>query len=411
MNRYLTIARHEITTQLRRKAFVFFAFIFPALMLGLNVGIGQYTASRMERENDLGTIGVVDHAGVVDQVLNQADDFRYFENEEAAEQALVNKAIGAYFVISDSYILTGQVDGYTLSSFPESTKDMIDSFIRENLLADQDQKVAARIADPMSITMKTIGGARELDDEDMMVHIMTPIVFSALFAMSVIMTSSYLMQSVVEEKESRMVELMISSVSPKEILYGKVLGLGAIGLMQIGVWITIALIALTISPEAAGWLSALSLPWWILVMAVVYILFGYLLYGSLLAGIGASSSSLQEAQSISGILTMLVMSPIFALAAFISNPSSAIPVALSLIPFTSPTGMMMRLTLSTVPWWQLALSLLLLALTAYAVVWLAAWVFRAGLLLTGKRLTPSILFRTIRARSNGQIITVDRSLQ
>jgi ABC-2 type transport system permease protein len=142
-------------------------------------------------------------------------------------------------------------------------------------------------------------------------------------------------------------------------------------------------------------------------LAALFLLLGYLLYGSLLAGLGASSSSLQEAQTISSIFALLAMSPIFAFITFLQNSNGPLPVALSLIPFTSPMAMMMRVSLGAVPIWQIALSIALLAAGGALVVWLAAWIFRVGLLMTGKRLGPKTLFRLIRRGADQAIPTMN----
>jgi ABC-2 type transport system permease protein len=193
---------------------------------------------------------------------------------------------------------------------------------------------------------------------------------------------------------------MMTSISPLDMLWGKILGLGALGVLQMVVWAVAGGAIFLISQDAGEMLASINLPGWLLGVGAVYLLLGYLLYGSMLGGIGASSSSAQEASSIAGIFSLLALSPMFAFASLLKDSNSALQVALSLIPFTSPTAMMMRLSLGTVPVWQIILSLLLLAAGAALVVWLAAWTFRVGLLMTGKRLKIKTLFQVIRRGSD-----------
>jgi ABC-2 type transport system permease protein len=157
-------------------------------------------------------------------------------------------------------------------------------------------------------------------------------------------------------------------------------------------------------------LASINLPAWLLGVGAVYLLLGYLLYGSMLGGIGASSQSAQEASSIAGIFSLLAMSPMFAFANLLKDSNSALQVALSLIPFTSPTAMMMRISMGEVPVWQIILSLLLLAAGTALVIWLAAWTFRVGLLMTGKRLKIKTLFHVIRRGSNQTAVLPNQNL-
>ena len=396
MKRYWIVSRHEMITLLRRKSFIFFAFVFPLLMIGLNFGITYLMAQEAAETGALGNIGYVDHSGVLAAGVQQPLEFHLYPDESAAQDDLAADHIGAYFVLPAGYLSDGIVNAYTYRSVPPGIENQLREFIRANLLADRDPLEAERLQNPAEVTMTTLDGSRELSMESAFALIMTPMVFAMVFGMSIVMTSSYLMQNVAEEKETRMVELMMTSITPLEMLWGKILGLGVLGLMQIAVWSIASGVIFVISRDAAEMLAAIELPPSIIPCSVIYLLLGYLLYGSLLAGIGASSSSAEEAQSISAIFSLLAFSPMFAFILLLKDPAGPIPLALSLFPFTSSTAMMMRISLGVVPAWQVALSMLLLAASGVAVVWLAAWVFRVGLLMTGKRLKVKTLIHVIR---------------
>jgi ABC-2 type transport system permease protein len=396
MNRYWIVARHELITQLRRKSFLFFAFVFPLLMIGANIGISYVVANQVEETGTLGTVGYVDQAGLLAPALERPDEFQPYRDLDSAAAALADGNIGAYFVVPPDYMSSGRVDAFTYQSVPAGIEEQFSDFVRANLLADRDPLVAERLQQPADITMATLDGSRELTQESAFGLIMTPIIFAIVFSMSITMTSSFLMQNVAEEKETRMVELMMTSITPLQMLWGKILGLGALGLVQVTGWALAGGAIYLASGSGRDLLSSLNLSPWMLALAALYLLLGYLLYGSLLAGIGASSSSLQEAQTISSVSALIAMSPIFAFMSFLQNANGPLPLALSLIPFTSPMAMMMRVSLGTVPLWQIGFSMALLAAGAAVVVWLAAWIFRVGLLMTGKRLGLRTLFRLIR---------------
>jgi ABC-2 type transport system permease protein len=179
-------------------------------------------------------------------------------------------------------------------------------------------------------------------------------------------------------------------------LRGKIIGLSALGLFQLGVWVLVAAAVIAIRRDLAQMFIDINYPVWLLALAILYLLLGYLLFGSLLSGIGASSSSMQEAQPIATLFSMIAVLPLFFMTGFFENSNGILPTFLSMLPFTAPTAMMLRLVLGHVPWWQVAASLGLLAVSVVFIIWLAAWVFRVGLLMTGQRLTPRALLEAIR---------------
>ncbi len=396
MKRYWIVAKHELTTQLRRRSFLFFAFVFPLLMIGVDISIGYLAAQEAQETGTLGNIGYVDLSGVLEPELYRPPEFVAYPDEPSAQEGLAQREIGAYFVLPADYLSSGMVAAYTYQSIPGGIEAQLKDYIRANLLADRDPMEAERLQNPAEISMATLDGSRVLNQDSVMALIFTPIVFALVFGMSITMTSNYLMLNVAEEKETRMVELMMTSVTPLEMLWGKILGLGILGLMQMAVWAAAGGAIILLSKGAAEVLASIALPGWLFWVAILFLLLGYLLYGSLLAGIGASSSSAQEAQSIAAVFTLLAISPMFAFLSLLKDPNGPIPTALSLVPLTAPTAMMMRVSLGVVPAWQIILSLVLLAATGAATVWLAAWIFRVGLLMTGKRLRLLTLLRVVR---------------
>ena len=409
MKRYWLVARHELISQLKRKSFIFFAFAFPLLMIGLNIFISYLSAREAEETGALGTIGYVDQAGILEQAVERPHEYQAYSDESSAQTALANGVIGAYFVLPPDYLSSGTVEAYTYEAVPSGIEAQLGRFIRANLLAGRDPQEAERLLKPAEITMKTLDGRRELTEESALALVFTPIVFAMVFSMSITMTSSYLMQNVSQEKETRMVELMMTSITPLEMLWGKILGLGALGMLQMIVWIMAGGAIFILSQDAADILASIDLPPWLLGVGALYLLLGYLLYGSLLGGIGASSKSSEEAQSISAIFSIVAVSPMFAFVSLLKDANGILPLVLSLIPFTSPTAMMMRISLGQVPAWQIALSFGLLIATSALVVWLAAWTFRIGLLMTGQRLKLKTLLYVIRRGADQVAILPDHS--
>lgn len=401
MRRAWIVARHEFLTQLRRRSFLFLIFVFPLLIGGIGILATMLAAPDDEDANKLGQIGVVDQSGVLAAGRERPDNYVSFASQEEAARALSSGDVGGYFVVASDYMASGKVEAYAAEPIGPIIESEFRDYLLANLLSHRSSQDLARLRDPAMIGMATLDGRLNVDEETGMFMIMMPIFFAVIFVMTISMTASTLMQNVVEEKETRMVEVIVTSITPLQLLAGKILALFALGLLQIVVWALAGAVVLALRPNILQNLQGLNYPGWLLALGVLYLFLGYLLYGTLLGGVGAASNSMQEAQPIAGIVSILGVAPLFVLTQFLENPNGSLPTFLSLLPFTAPTAMMVRAVLGEVPWWQIGLSLALLAVTAALALWLAAWVFRVGLLMTGKPLTPRALWRAI--QQNGAI--------
>lgn len=391
--RYFIVARHEFVTQLRRKSFLFLAFVFPLLIMGINLLMTSWLSNRDEETGTLGQIGVVDLSGILAGEMEMPDEYQLFIDEETAVSALLSDEIGAYFVIPADYVAVGTVEGYSKTAVSGGIERQLSDTIEANLLAGMEPHRATRLRDPAAVTMRTIDGRREFNEETGFAMIMAPIIFAIVFGMSLNMTSSFMVQSVAEEKETRMVEMMITSITPTEMLMGKLMGMTALGGLQMLSWVAAAGVAAIVRADLLDTLAALELPRFFLLTAVFYLIFGYILYGGLLSAIGAAADSIQEAQSLSAIFSLAALSPVFFIFLFLKDPNGLWPMVLSFVPFTASTSMIMRLSLTDVPAWQMGLSMLLLVVTTAVVVRLSAWAFQIGMLMTGKSLLKSLIRR------------------
>jgi ABC-2 type transport system permease protein len=217
-----------------------------------------------------------------------------------------------------------------------------------------------------------------------------------LIYFSIMLYGAGTMRSVIEDKTSRVIELLVSTATPTEILAGKIAGLGLAGTTQVAIWVTATFIAglVTSGSEAGALVSSVltaSLPWF-----VAYYVIGFMLYSTLYASVGAACSSQEDAQQLQWPIMLLLMVPIFLLGAVISDPGRPLYVWLSWVPFFSPVLMMLRHGMGHVGWLEMLGALILMALTCLVTTWMAGRVFRVGLLMTGKRPTVGELWRWIR---------------
>jgi ABC-2 type transport system permease protein len=208
---------------------------------------------------------------------------------------------------------------------------------------------------------------------------------------TVTMYGVMVLRAVVDEKSSRVMEVMLASATPKQMMAGKVLGVGAVGLSQLGIWSIAAAIYGTPGLVMASVLG-FTIPKEILIGLPVFFVLGYVLYSACFAALGATVNSEQEAQQ----LQMIVMLPLILASSFmwevIRHPDSATSIFLSLFPFTSPVLMFMRMAVATPPLWQVLLCVALLIATVYLVISICARIYRVGILMYGKRPTlPEII--------------------
>jgi ABC-2 type transport system permease protein len=211
--------------------------------------------------------------------------------------------------------------------------------------------------------------------------------------MTLIMYGMATMRSVLEEKTSRVMEVMLSSVTPRELMTGKILGVGGVGLTQIAVWIVCLTVVsgstIISSPDIR---QALSIPLQDLLWVPIYFILGYMLYSSLYAALGAMVNSEQEAQQFQWFVTMPLIIPIVTMMGVIRQPDSAFATWMSMVPFFSPILMYVRIVSHTPPLWQIVLSIAILLATTYLIVALCSRIYRVGILMYGKRPTlPEIV--------------------
>jgi len=193
-------------------------------------------------------------------------------------------------------------------------------------------------------------------------------------------------------------EILLSSVSPRQLITGKVLGIGAAGLTQVAVWVAATPLLLNLaSSSIGGFISTIQIPPNLLALAVVYFVLGYLLFAVLSIGVAAVSSSVREAQTLASIFTTWVIAPFWLLSAIMEFPYSPAWVVLSIFPFSAPVMVILRLGVTGVPAWQLAASIAVLALCIFGGLVLASKLLRTYMLMYGKRPNLGEIIRNLRS--------------
>ncbi len=253
--------------------------------------------------------------------------------------------------------------------------------------------VAARIVDPIKSTKRyAISRSGELRDggaASSFVRLAVPLLFMVLFLLSILMTSGYLMQGTAVEKENKVVEVLLASANPDEILAGKLLGLGAAGLLQIAVWLLMMLATgLGIVPLLVA--STVDVPWRAVALAIPFFILAFLFFGGLILGTGSLGSNMREAQQLAMIWSLIAALPMMLIAVLLKEPHGAIARVLTLVPFTAGPIIVLRASTDAdlLAWWEVAAALILLAAATWLGLRLGGRLFRIGLLSAGAR--PSL---------------------
>jgi ABC-2 type transport system permease protein len=403
MNKTLLILRHEFGHTVRRRGFIVMTVIVPLIAL-LLIGVFQIISGVARPTVGAMTIGYVDQLGGFQQYTSQGNiTLVRFDTQDDATNALVKGNISEYFVIPSDYISTGLINRYTLekqlAASPAVTA-VIENFVVTNLLIGKlPEATIARIEAPLNLVSTRLTETGTVAPEQGGYgNFIIPFVFGILLALSIIFSSTYLLQGLGEEKENRLIEILLSSVSPRQLLTGKVLGIGAAGLVQVGIWAISAPLLLNLaSSSMGGFASTIQMPANFIVLAVVYFILGYLLFAVISASVGAVSSGSREGQQLVGVFTLPLLIPLWFTSLIMFFPDNPIWVFFAIFPLSAPVEVIIRLGVSAIPAWQLVTSLAVLVLSIIGILFLTIRIFRSYLLMYGKRPGIGEVIRNLRS--------------
>jgi len=409
MSKLWLVASHEYKRHVFTRRFIFMLLSLPAglaLMIGLIV---LATAS----ENSGKALGYVDHAGLLadpilppkrggspnDPPVPDLVPLIPYQSEEAARQALESKEIQAYYVVMSDYFETNKVELVYFKQPGKHVGRQFWDFMQINLLTDMPPGIASRAVADSNVIVRwpegMPGGGREFSQETFVSTFM-PLIIGGAFLFLLFMTSGYMMQAVVEEKENRTMEILMTTISPNQLLAGKVLGITAVGFTQLAGWVLFALLAVIIGGQVfgIGAFQHLSVDPLVIVEMLAIAIPGFVMIAALMTALGATVAEAQEAQQFTGLFVLPTMVPLWLAALMIEHPNSLLAIGLSLFPLTALSTFAIRLSFTPVPVWQLAVSIVILVACALGALWLAGRAFRLGMLRYGQRLSLRELLPT-----------------
>jgi ABC-2 type transport system permease protein len=297
----------------------------------------------------------------------------------------------------EDYMQSGRIRVYYWKDAPgEVARGAFETFVRTSLAADLPQEVRARVLEGVSLTVRSADGRREVSTRNIADFVL-PFAAGFFFVMAVMTSAGYLLQAVTTEKENRTMEVMVTSLTPEELISGKALGLMTVSLSQLLVWSLTIVVGLIVGARFVEQLQGISVPWALLGIIALFFLPSFALVAGMMTSIGSAVTETQQGQQISGVINLLFVAPFFFLALILANPDSPVVIALTLFPTTAFITVTMRWGLTVIPLWQLVLSWLLLVGSAGLSVWAAARILRAGMLRYGQRLSLRAMMQAVRA--------------
>jgi ABC-2 type transport system permease protein len=418
--RIAAVIRREYLERIRTKAFWISTLLVPVLMGGMMI-IPAWLAARGGGEF---RVAVLDLSGrYVDRITDEVAEMLIEPEEnlevrlvqiepgpdpeatrERAKQRVQAQEFDGLLVLPETLPDEGQPEYVALNVAAFRLLMVLERSVNNVLVAE---RLTAAGLDPERVgeltrrvdlkTFKLGAGGEETRDQGQ--AFLLSYFFVLIIYMTVLMYGMYVMRGVLEEKSSHIVEVIISTVKPFELMLGKVLGIGAVGLTQMLLWSGLGL-ALS-APAVLGAIGFAgmelpTIPASLMVFFVVYFVLGYLLYGTLYAGVGAAFDTEQDAQNFQAVITIFLVIPLVLIVQIMNQPDGALSVVLSLIPFFTPILMFLRMTLTQVPPFQIAASVVLMVGAILAMAWLVGKIYRVGILMHGSKPKVKDLLRWMR---------------
>lgn len=411
MHKILAVIKREYLQIIRTKGFIIGTVLGPVLMLSfivVPVVMSVIAVPQQER------IGVIDRSGEIFTDLDEGlrpftlqDGSRRYELEEfksseedpelkeSLNQKVLTKILTAYIYIPEEIIEKGKAEFVSehVSDFNKTIniQNALNNVIIQRRLKgeDLDPERIGRLMTPVDLSTKKVtkrGVEEETGGTFMVSYFMVLILY-----MTLIFYGQAVMRGVIEEKNSRVVEVVLSSLRPFQLMAGKIIGIAAVGLTQYAIWSVFGLVMATSGgtivsgffPRAEEFTMP-SIPTYIFVYFVVFFILGYFLYSTLFAAIGSMVNSEKEAQQLMMPVIMLLVIPLLLILFVMRSPSSSLSVTLSLIPFFTPMLMMLRVSILLPPFIQILASILLLILATLLMIWISGKIYRVGILMYGK---------------------------
>jgi ABC-2 type transport system permease protein len=395
------VIKHDVASILRQRTFWIMTLLMPALLMGTNAYIAAQdnapapTAPPTDTQPSIPTVGLVDLSQSIAHIPPDLPPhlFLPFAGEAAAQVALDQGNISQYVLIPADFASGGEIviydRGFQLLGAGDSSSVAFNgdydwallSLINANLTGDAQLATVLQNPTPRAVTQMHQLQPPAPTANNQAMAIIVARVMPYLFYFLLIMGGSYMMRSVVAEKENRTVEVLLLSLEPTQLMIGKIIAMSVIVLIQLVAWLGGGMLILD-RAAALSQFAAFVFPPGFFLWAILFLLLGYLLFAAIMAAVGALATNAREGGQAIWILVIPLMPTLMFGQLFVEEPDNLLVIGLSLFPFSSPSAMVTRLAVGAVPVWQLLVSVLGLAATTYLFIVLAGRFFKSGNLLS-----------------------------
>ena len=402
MNKTFIVFKQEIVSTVMRKSFFITLFLIPLVGFLVTIIIGQ--AQNNPSSNLINTIftpssevelfGVVDQSKLIENIPDEYQStFTLYPNQDESKDALKQQIIVGYYIIDKDYVENGKITLVKQDYDPlgEDQNWKLENILNEMLLANYPNELN-RLQNLMNFETEILSTDADRDPDNGLTFFI-PYIVTMMFYIIILGSSSMMLNSITNEKTNRVMEILMTSINPTQMLTGKIVALGLVGLMQTIIWSVSGFLLLRLSGRTMDLASSFQLPISILFWGILFFIGGYTLYASLMAGLGAMVPNLKEASQATTILVIPMIIPLTFMSAIINKPNGTISLILSFFPLTAPVTMMTRLASGNVPLWQILLSLFLIFVFSYLVIRSVSNLFRAQTLLSGQEFKIKIFFQ------------------
>lgn len=412
------IIKREYMENFRKKSFIISTILAPIILIGL-YAIPVLTVFFVPGEQV--SIAVLDRTGgIADKFATSLDDTlkdgrpryqtRVYDakgdlnaRREMLIASLDNDALDVLIEVPEDVLETGRVNYISKDMFNERMMDdlreKLNPVVIGRRLADRglDYDEVSKLTGRVRLNENKITKSGVMEDEEVTGQLIMVVVFVMILYMTLLSWGMSIQRSIIEEKTSRVVEVMLSSVEPRDLLFGKIIGVGSLGLTQIAIW-SVMLLAIGLSSVAssAAFMDFVRIRPSDVFYFIAFFVLGFLLYSSLFTIIGAVCSTEQDAQQLQAIVIMPLIIPIMMMFFVVQNPNTTLSLVLSFIPLFTPMLMFARIVVSEPPLWEILIAFVVLIASIYGVTLFSARVFRIGILMYGKRPGPKEILRWFR---------------
>ena len=407
MSQIYKIVKWEFINRVKTKLFLITTFALPFFMGGIMYLPSLLMDLEPEDKSRIGLIYKRDIVSLINRFKNQCDKilvtqegdpqfiFKDLDSEQEALKDILDKRIDGYLVIPNSILDTGRVKYFSQSlsniKIYNNLRRTLNQLVIEQRMLNQkiDISIVGQLSRKIEFETYELDELGEATEGDELSSFLIPYLFLMILFMTVFMSGQLLLRSVMEERTSRTIEILLSSVTPNQIMRGKILGLGALGLVQMIFYLIVGLSIMHFKELAS--IDIIQIP-----MFLIFFITGYLFYASIFAVMGTFFTSEQEAQQSSGLISLVAIIPMVFASYFITNPGSTFTILSTYIPPLTPFMMIIRLGTDSVELNEIVYTTILMIVSCWFMLKLSGKIFRTAILLYGKKITLKEIITWVR---------------